>query len=103
MWILCAMAGGARYRHIVPLTNPFRQCGEAFLRYVGEHAPYSARRHACATLDKHGSYWFAPVKHPSQPETNGSGPNRFAPEVPRVHPTLPMKNASEAAASPAVT
>jgi hypothetical protein len=39
MWILCAMAGGARYRNIVPPTNPFRQCGEAFLRYVGEHAP----------------------------------------------------------------
>ncbi len=25
---------------IVPLTNPFRQCWEAFLRYVGEDAPY---------------------------------------------------------------
>ena len=34
------MAGGARYRHIVPLTNPFRQCGEAFLRPVGDDAPY---------------------------------------------------------------
>jgi len=25
---------------IVPLTNPVRQCWEAFLRYVGEDAPY---------------------------------------------------------------